>query len=386
VTRHALDGLALEEVRAVFQHRVEWRRPVTRIAEAITVIALLLGGLQILFDTGRADRLWELIVYGRFQSPIIWDLISISLYLCASIAYLYVAMVPDIATLRDKVQAGSLRKRFYTRLALGWTGTDEQRRKLDRAITVLMVAVIPLALSVHTWVFGLTLQPMWPSTIFGPYFVMGALFSGIAAIIVVMAVLRKAFRLDSFLKPLHFRYLGILLLVLNCLWFYFTFAQHLSTFYGNQPSEMAIFVARMSKEFAPEFWAMVVLMVSSFLLLVLPSRRTVAGTTIASVFVVVGMWLERFVILVPTQARPRLGYPLGGYSPTWVEWSLLAGSLAAFALLYALFTRLFPVISIWEVKEGHEAAAETATRLDSYQAEILAEPAPVGAATPPDPS
>jgi molybdopterin-containing oxidoreductase family membrane subunit len=364
--------------------KAEWRRPVTRAAEAITVFALFLGFPQVLLDMGRIDRIWEVFAYGRFQSPILWDVVCISTYLFASITYLYVPMIPDIAIMRDRLPVGAARKWLYTKLAWGWTGTDRQRRRLDRAIAVLMVVVIPIAISVHTvvsWIFGMTVQPMWHSAIFGPYFVMGAIFSGIAAILVAMAILRKVYRLEPFLKPLHFNNLGLLLLVFNCLWFYFTFAEYLTTFYGNEPSHMAVFVSKTSQEFAVPFWTMVGVMVASFWLLALPTRRTVWGTTLASLCVLVGMWLERFCIVVPTLTRPRVAYPLGSYSPSWVEWSLFVGSLALLTLLYVLFSKLFPVVSIWEVKESPEGAAEVLRRLDTYHADGLEGPAKVAAAT-----
>jgi molybdopterin-containing oxidoreductase family membrane subunit len=355
--------------------KAEWRRPVTRAAEAITVFALMLGVPQVLIDLGRIDRIWEVFVWGRFQSPLLWDVVCIGTYLCASTIYLYVPMIPDLAIMRDKLPAGTFRKWLWTKLSWGWTGTERQRRRLDVAITILMVMVIPIAISVHTvvsWVFGMTLQPMWHSTIFGPYFVMGAIFSGIAAILVAMAILRKVYRLEPFMKPLHFHYLGILLLVFNCLWFYFTFAEYLTTFYGHEPSHMAVFVSKMSQEFAPLFWLMLVLMVASFVLLVAPSRKTVWGTTLASICVLVGMWLERFCIVVPTLTRPRVEYPLGAYMPSWVEWSLLVASFAMFTLLYVLFAKVFPVVSIWEVKESREAAKEVAERLETYHPTVPA--------------
>lgn len=350
--------------------KAEWRRPITRLAEAITVFALIVGAPQILFDLGRIDRIWEVFIYGRFQSPILWDIVCISTYLVASITYLYVPMIPDLAIMRDKLKVGKFRKWIYTKLSLGWTGTDKQHRRLKRAITVLMVAIIPIAISVHTvvsWIFAMTLQPMWHSTIFGPYFVMGAIFSGIAAIIVGMAILRKVYHLEPFLKPLHFNYLGLLLLVLNCLWFYFTFAEYLTTFYGYEPSHMAVFVSKISQEFAFLFWLMLALMVAAFIILALPTRKTIFGTTIASIFVIIGMWIERFTIVVPTLTRPRMEYPIGTYFPTWVEWGLLCGSISLFISLYILFTKFFPVISIWEVKEGREVmTSEVIKRLETY--------------------
>ncbi|HSG29369.1 MAG TPA: NrfD/PsrC family molybdoenzyme membrane anchor subunit, partial [Candidatus Krumholzibacterium sp.] len=191
--------------------KAEWRRPITRMAEVITAIVLAIGGLHPVIDLGRPDRMFNLLESGRLQSPLLWDVTSITAYFTASTVYLYVPMIPDIARLRD--QGGKL-KWFYTFLAWGWTGTERQKHVLERAINILMVMVIPIAVSVHTvisYIFSMTLQPGWHSTIFGPYFVVGAIFSGIAALLIVMIVFRKAFHLEAYLKEIHFQYLATLL-------------------------------------------------------------------------------------------------------------------------------------------------------------------------------
>ena len=231
----------------------------------------------------------------------------------------------------------------------------------------MAVLIIPIAVSVHTvvsWVFAMTIQPMWHSTIFGPYFVVGAIFSGIAAIIIAMAIVRKVYALETYLKPIHFSNLGKLLLVMACLWFYFTFAEHLTTYYGQEPDEIAVFNARLYGPFAPFFWTMVVTcFVGPFVILANPKTRTVSGTVVASILVTIGMWIERFTIVVPSLSNPRAPIHTYSYWPSWVELSLMAGCFAAFTLLYMGFTKLFPIVSIWELEEDRKAAAETAPGL-----------------------
>ncbi|KRT72747.1 MAG: polysulfide reductase NrfD, molybdopterin oxidoreductase, membrane subunit [Candidatus Rokubacteria bacterium CSP1-6] len=355
--------------------KAEWRRPITRMAEVITVMVLFIGAGQILVDLGRPDRMMNIIRYGRYQSPLLWDATSISAYLTASMIYLYIPMIPDIAILRDRVRK---RKLLYSVLAMGWTGSEHQQKVLNRAIAIMAVLVIPIAVSVHTvvsFVFSMTLQPMWRSTIFGPYFVVGAIFSGIAALIVAMLVFRKAYGLHGYLKPIHFRYLGQLLLVMSLLWFYFTFAEYLTAYYGNEPEEMHVFWAKFSGPFWPFFWGMAVTnFVIPVLCLVRLGRHTIGKVLTASLSVTVGMWLERFIIVVPTLSNPRLPFGEGIYFPTWVEWGELAGSFALFALFFVLFTKLFPVISIWEIREGREVGLkEVEERLLTYLPET-AEP------------
>jgi molybdopterin-containing oxidoreductase family membrane subunit len=348
--------------------RAEWRRPITRMAEVITAMVLFIGAGQILVDMGRPDRIFNVIRHGRYQSPLLWDATSISAYLTASLTYLYLPMIPDIAILRDRLGKWKL---FYSVLALGWTGTEAQQRVLNRAIAIMCVIVIPVAVSVHTvvsFVFSMTLQPMWHSTIFGPYFVVGAIFSGIAALIVAMIIFRKAYGLEPYLKPIHFRYLGQLLLIMSLLWFYFTFAEYLTGYYGSEPEEMKIFWSKFSGPFWPFFWAMVLCnLFIPLACLVRLGRRTVGKVLAASLSIIVGMWLERFIIVVPTLSNPRLPFPQTIYLPTWVELGEFAGSLALFALFYLLFTKVFPIISIWEIREGREEGVkEVEERVKSY--------------------
>jgi Ni/Fe-hydrogenase subunit HybB-like protein len=341
----------------------EWRRPITRAAEAITVFSLLLGVGSIIIDLGRVDRLWMLIRYPQFGSPLLWDVTSVSVYLTASVIYLSLPLIPDMALLRDRLAATqngrSWRRWVYGKLALGWSGTQAQWHRLERAINIMAVLIIPIAVSVHTvvsWIFAMTLQPTWHSTIFGPYFVVGAIFSGIATLIIVMAIIRMAFGLEAFLTPRHFNNLGLLLLTMTLFWFYFTFAEYLTEYYGAEPAPLAVLMAKITGEFSPAFLAMIFFcFVIPFIILAFPRTRTIAGTVAASILIDIGMWLERYSIVVPALTRPRLPYQFGLYIPTWVEWSVFLGCLAVFVLLYVLFARIFPIISIWEVREGEEA-------------------------------
>ncbi|RMF87315.1 MAG: polysulfide reductase [Nitrospinota bacterium] len=348
--------------------QAEWRRPITRAAEALAVLVLFFGVFNVLLDLGRPDRAYFVFTRAHPRSPLIWDVTAINTYLVVTIIYLYLPMIPDIALLRDHVPRYKL---LYRILALGWKGTPRQERILHFLVSILAVVIIPIAVSVHSvlgWVFGMTVQPMWHSTIFGPYFVMGAMYSGIGALIVAMAVLRKAYHLEDYLKPVHFENLGRLLLVMTFLWFYFTFAEYLTAFYGNEPVEMTVFYSKITGEFAPYFWTMVAsCFVIPFTILCNRRTRTITGTVIASLFVILGMWLERYLIVVPTLVRPRLPYTVAPYFPSWVEWSTMAGCFALFIFLYALFSKFFPVISIWEIQEGRERSIpETVERISEY--------------------
>lgn len=350
----------------------EWRRTITRSAEVITVMVIMFGVGNILIDLGRPDRMLNVILFAKFGSPLLWDVCSISIYLTMSTTYLYLPLIPDIAIMRDHTNKY---RRFYRILALGWTGTPKQKRILDVLISTMAIIVIPVAISVHTvvsFVFAMTVQPMWHSAIFGPYFVVGAIFSGIAALIVAMAVIRWVYGLGEYLKNVHFDHLGLLLLVMCFAWFYFTAAEFLTVFYGAEPAHMEVFWMKINGAFAWHFWTMIVTcFVIPVAILCNKRTRTILGTVIASFCVTIGMYLERFIIVVPSLSKPRLPHAENiVYTPTWVEWSILAACFAAFILLYMLFTKVFPIVSIWEVQEGREkSVAEATERIKSYMPE-----------------
>ena len=219
-----------------------WRRPVTRCAEVITVFALSIGGIFPVVHLGRPWLAFWLFPYRsereiwpQFRSPLMWDFFAIGTYLTGSITFLLLPIIPDWALVRDK--AAGWRKGIYSMLAMGWRGTPRQWHRIESAMHIMAVAIIPVAVSVHTivsWDFAMAPVPMWHSTIFGPYFVAGAIFSGIAGLILAMAILRKLLHLEEYLLPVHFDNLGKLLLMMSLLWFYFVFAERLTTWYGNE--------------------------------------------------------------------------------------------------------------------------------------------------------
>ena len=233
----------------------------------------------------------------------------------------------------------------------------------------MAVAIIPIAVSVHTvvsWVFAMSLVPMWHSAIFGPYFVVGAIFSGIAALLIAMAILRKTFHLEAFFRPIHFNNLSLLMLTMACLWFYFTFAEHLTVWYGNEPDEIAVLNARLYGPFSTAFWSMITCcFIIPLGILSFKRTRTVIGTVVASCAVVIGMWLERYIIVISSASYPRSEtmWDGGVYTPSLVEISLTAAEFAAFVLLFIVFAKLFPLVSIWEIKEGDERDIDAVTDL-----------------------
>ena len=213
-----------------------WRRPVTRCAEVITVFALMIGAMFPIIHLGRPWLAFWLFPYPsareiwpNFRSPLAWDFFAINTYLTGSVLFLFLPMIPDLALVRDR--STGWRRRVYGALSFGWRGTTRQWNRLESAMQIMAIAILPVAVSVYTIVsfdFSMANIPGWHSTIFGPYFVAGAIFSGIAALIIAMAVLRKTLKLEKYLLPLHFDNLGKLLLLMCILWAYFVFAERLT--------------------------------------------------------------------------------------------------------------------------------------------------------------
>jgi Ni/Fe-hydrogenase subunit HybB-like protein len=351
-----------------------WRRPVTRCAEVITAFALMIGALFPIIHLGRPWLFFWLmpypssrLIWPNFRSPLVWDFFAITTYLTGSVLFLVLPMIPDFALVRDHTTG--LRGRIYGALALGWQGTPKQWHRLESAMSIMAIAIIPVAVSVHTIVsfdFSMAPVPMWHSTMFGPYFVAGAIFSGIAGLIIAMAALRKFLHIEAYLHPVHFQNLGKLLLMMSLLWGYFVFAERLTIWYGNGSAEIAVLRVTQKGSFAPLYWTMVVVnFVIPVSILSIRKLRTITGCVIASCGVLVGMWLERFLIVVPSLGHKYLPYSWGVYRPRPVEIMITISTFAAMTLLYVLFSKFVPIISIWEMKVGEQETHETALQRTS---------------------
>ncbi|MBZ5533293.1 MAG: polysulfide reductase NrfD [Acidobacteriia bacterium] len=352
----------------------EWRKPITRMAEAITVFALCIGAPMVMIDMGRPDRLLNVFRYGRIQSPIIWDVLGVSTYLTGCILYFYIPMIPDLAILAKLPQISSWRRRLYRALSLGWTGTVGQKALLEKSISSMAVFIIPLAVSVHTvvsWIFAMTLRPGWNSSIFGPYFVVGAIYSGTAGVIFSMWVLRRVFRLQQYVEDLHFRKLGLLLLAFSLIYLYFNINEYLTAGYKLEGMERMLMDRLFTGDYAVLFWvaqSMCVFIPAAVMIAVLGFKRyqryTIPGVVFSSALVIVGAWVKRYIIVVPTLRSPylpsgqRLPWEWTHYHPSWVEWSITAAAVAGFALIYTLMAKVFPIVSMWETREQEPEIAQ----------------------------
>ncbi len=337
-----------------------WRTPITRIAELVTAAALVVAGLFILFDMGRPDRLLNLLIYGRWRSPVTWDVYGLTTYLTGSLIYLYLALIPDLAICRDRLgdRAGKIRRWVYDLLSQGWRGTDKQKRRLGIGMGIMMIVIIPVAISMHTvtsLLFASTLRESWNSTMFPAYFVAGALYSGTGTIIILVAVLRKALHLEEYLTLKHFRYLGYGLVTTGLMVVFFNLSEYTVTGYQMREGSAFHFQQLLEGELAPIYWTYIVIgTILPILIILIPATRNVLGITTAAGMVVLGMFLERYVIVGGGFRLPLQPYEPPAYAPTWIEWSVSAGGFALFGLIIALALKVLPAIAIEETAEQHE--------------------------------
>lgn len=344
--------------------RSHWRGPVIRIAELITVISLLIGPCFILFCIGRLDRLYFLVLYPRIQSPITWDVIAISTDIFGCFIFLYLSFIEDFATLRDKkdLKMPAWRKSIYRFLALGYTGTKIQRKQLILARDIMagmIIAIAVIVYSVLAWIFGVTLQPGWHSTIFGPYFVIAAVYSGSGLLILLMWLFRKIYHLEEYITRTHFVNVGVIMLVIAAFYGYFTFSDYLTKWYGSVKMDKVL-IDRLFTDF---YWLFIfsnyIGIIVPIVVVGLPRLRTINNISFAALIALAGLWVNRYLIVIPTLETPYL--PIQdtreawiNYSSTWVEWSLSMAGVAVFGILIMLATKLVPIISISEMTEDDE--------------------------------
>ncbi len=353
----------------LFLFRARFRTAVYRVAEMMTVFAVMTAGLYPIFHLGRPWFAYWLFPYPNergiwvnFRSPLIWDVFAISTYFIVSTVFLLVGVAPDAAALRDR--AAGWRRRLYALLAFGWRGTDEQWRHYTRAYLFFAAFATPLVVSVHSvvsWDFAVSILPGWHSTLFPPYFVAGAILSGVAMVIVILVPLRRWLRLEEIITPHHLDMLSRLVLLTSLIVTY-SYATEILTALGEPAAdpERSTFVYRMTGDYWPIFWLMVTFNCAGpSLLLSGKVRRNVKALFAISLLVNVGMWLERFNIVVTSLAHDRVPFSWRVYTPTWVEWAMTFGAFGWFFFWFLVGLKVLPPVSIAEMKEelAHRAPA-----------------------------
>lgn len=353
----------------LFLFRAKFRTAVYRVAEMMTVFAVMTAGLYPIFHLGRPWLAYWLFPYPNqrgiwvnFRSPLIWDVFAVSTYFIVSTVFLLVGVAPDAAALRDG--ATGWRRKLYAALAFGWRGTDEQWRHYTRAYLFFAAFATPLVVSVHSvvsWDFAVSILPGWHSTLFPPYFVAGAILSGVAMVIVIMVPLRKWLHLEEIITVRHLDMLARLVILTSAIVTY-SYATEILTSLTEPASdpERSTFLFRMTGTYAFVFWTMVACNCVGPMLLFFKKIRTRIGPLFAiSLAVNVGMWLERFNIVVTSLAHDRLPFDWRTYTPTWVEWAMTFGAFGWFFFWFLVGLKVLPPVSIAEMKEdlAHGRAA-----------------------------
>lgn len=345
--------------------RAEFRRPFTRAAELMTTFGLAQAGIQIFAHMGRVWLAYWMFpfpnqrgLWTNFQSPLMWDFLAINTYLLASTMYLFLPLIPDLAMARDR--STGWRKTFYRTLALGFRGTEGEWAHLRIALNIFAFAILPVMFSVHTivsWDFAVAMRPFWNSSIFGPYFVVGALHSGIAAVAMVLVIIRASMKyMDYFIRPEHFDALGKLMLVVSMAWAYFFFNDYMVQWYGG---DQATHWVLEWHEYGPAGWIWIMMLITNVAIPWLTLwnksvRRNPWLLFTIGLLINVGMWAERYIIVPVSLEINRFPFMWGQFEPG-IEVPIFVGTIALFALLYLAASRLIPLVPVWEVQEGQMA-------------------------------
>lgn len=345
--------------------KIEARRPFTRAAELMTTFGLVQAGASIFMHMGRVWLAYWLFPYPNerglwpdFHSPLMWDFLAINTYLLSSTMYLFLPLIPDLAMARD--HSTGWRKIFYKILALGFRGTEGEWKNLQTAMNIFAFAIIPVMFSVHTivaWDFAMATRPGWASTVLGPYFVIGALHSGMAAVAIVLFMIRSTMKnMTYFIRPEHFNFLGKLMLIVSMAWAYFYFNDYLVPWYGGDKAEKILgeFIEK-----GPLWWLWYLMLILNiavpFLILWNKKWRSTPWLlAVTGFFINVGMWIERYVIIPEGLTINRMPFTWRIYVPR-VEIFLTIGTISLFFLLYLIASRVIPLIPVWEVQEGQQA-------------------------------
>jgi Ni/Fe-hydrogenase subunit HybB-like protein len=345
----------------LYLFRAGWRNPIARAAETMTVFAVCIAGLFPFIHLGRVWMVHYILPYPNertlwpnFQSPLVFDMVAISTYLTVSSLFWYTGMLPDLATVRDR--AAGLRKSIFRVISLGWTGRYEQWRHYTRAYLFFAALATPLVISVHSvvsWDFALGIVPGWHSTIFAPYFVAGAIHSGLAMVLTLMIPLRKIFRYEAIITEEILDNIAKTIIFTGLIVGYAYIVEYFLAWYSHNVVEQESFRWRAFGHYRLEFWIMVICnTVVPLFFFFRKVRRSIPWLFTISVLINIGMWYERFVIIVGGVAHDFMPHAWGKYSPSLIEYGILLGSFSMFFFLFLLFVKHLPSISMTELKES----------------------------------
>lgn len=336
----------------------KWTTPLTRIAEIIALAFAAVAGLVIISDMGRPERLAYVVIHARIQSPILWDITVVTTYVVISALLLYLPMLPDLAICRERVDnAPKWLKMTYKVLSLRWTGSEEQRKIIQRSVRILLILIVPVALSIHTvtsWLFAATPRAGWNSTIFGPYFVTGAFVAGAASVIIAMYFFRNSYKLHDYITDEHFDKMGKLLVLVSLVYLYFNINEFLVPGYKMEKAEAGHLREMFAGRYAIMFWSVQILgLILPIILLLFKQMRRAKPMLIIAIFVFFASWFKRYLIVVPTMEHPFLPIQyvpenFKFYTPTITETAITIASFILVLMIITVLSKLFPVIPIEE--------------------------------------
>jgi Ni/Fe-hydrogenase subunit HybB-like protein len=351
-------GTLISAILLLFRQR--WRTGVNRAAEAMTIFAVMCAGQFPIFHMGRVWLAFFIFpfpntrgpLWVNFNSPLLWDVFAISTYFTVSLLFWYTGLVPDLATIRDR--ATGLRKKMYNAASFGWTGNAKHWQRWESLSLILAGLSTPLVLSVHTIVsfdFATSVIPGWHTTIFPPYFVAGAVFSGFAMVLTLMIITRKILKLEDYITVEHIESMNKVITLTGTIVGVAYLTELFISWYSQYVYEQFAFYNRALGNYYWSYWGMMICnVVSPQLFWIRKLRRNIWFTFFMSIVINIGMWFERFVIIPTTLSRDYLPSSWSYYTPTWVEIAMFLGSMGLFFTLYMIFTRVAPVVAIAEVK------------------------------------
>ena len=355
----SLVGMLISSVLGLIGFK--WVKPIARIAEIIAVAFAAIAGLVIVLDMGRPERLPYVFMYGRIQSPILWDVTVVTTYLVLSTLLYFIPLIPDLAISKGKIgHTPKWLQATYEILSVKWNHTSEQYKILLKSVRILLILIIPTAFAIHTvtsWLFAVTLRPGWDSTIFGPYFLTGAFVAGSAAVVILMYFVRTNYKLDNYLTFHHFDMMGKLLVLVSIVYVYFNINEYLVPAYKLKTAEAIHLHDLFVGDYALMFWSVQLLgVVIPIILLLFRFFRKPLPMLIISMVVLVASWFKRLLIVVPTQENPFLPKQFVPkawmvYHPTVIETAITILPILLAVIIITLLVKLFPVIPIWEIAE-----------------------------------
>ena len=361
-------GTLISAVLLLF--RQKWRMAINRSAEAMTIFAVMMAALFPGIHMGRIWMAYWVLplpnqfgsLWVNFNSPLLWDVFAISTYFSVSLVFWYIGLIPDFATIRDKVTK-PLQKKIYGILSFGWTGNAKAWTRFEEVSLVLAGLATPLVFSVHSIVsmdFATSVIPGWHTTIFPPYFVAGAIFSGFAMVLTLVLIMRKVMNLENYVTIKHVEYMNIVIILTGSMVGVAYLSELFISWYSGVEYEQYAFINRATGPYWWAYWSMMTCnVITPQLFWFKPIRRSLIATFIISIFVNIGMWFERFVIIVTSLHRDYLPSSWTMFSPTYVDIGIFLGTIGIFFVLFLLFSRFFPVLALNELKTILKSSGES---------------------------